>query len=464
MNVIICGGGQVGTGIAERLAAEGNDVAVIDASPELVQRANDMLEVRAIEGNAAHPDVLERAGADRAEMLIAVTLHDEVNMVACQVANTLFSIPTRIARVRAQGYLQPKYMTIFDQKHLAVDYVISPEIEVGNTVLRRLQLPGAFEAVPFADAKVTLLGINCGPDCPVIETPMHQLTELFPDLPAVAVAVYRNGDIFVPRGEAEFQANDDVFVVTPSDQVSRTLQIFGHEEARARRIVIAGGGNIGLYLAKTLERSEPNVRIKVIEVSKPRAVEIASQLGRTIVLHGSSLDEGVLSEADIQAADTVVAVTNDDQVNLLTSALAKQLGCESSVCLVNSPNYAGMARSLDIDAQINPRAITVSRILQHVRRGRVRGVHSILNGAGEVIEMDALETAAILSKPLRSLKMRDGMRIGAILRDGKLVVPRGETELMARDRVVLFAKSGYVQDLQQLFQVSPNYFDSLPSD
>lgn len=458
MKVIICGAGQVGTGIAERLSNEGNDVSIIDASTDLVQRANDVLDVRAIEGNAAHPDVLSAAGISEAEMIIAVTLHDEVNMVACQVAHTLFSVPTKIARIRAQSYLDPEWSDLFARDKMAIDHVISPEIEVGNMALRRLQLPGAFDAVPFADGRINLLGISCLADCPVLDTPFRQLSELFPDLPSVAVAIVRDGKLVIPHAQDELREGDDAYVLTRTEQVNRTLQIFGHEEAKARRVVIAGGGNIGLYLARTLEEREPNVRIKVIEQSRKRAVEIAERLGRTVVLHGSALNEDVLREADITQAETLVAVTNDDQVNLLTSALAKQLGCRSNLCLINSPNYAGMVRSLGIDAQINPRAITVSRILQHVRRGRVRGVHSILNGGGEFIELEALETAPILSKPLRDLKLTEGVRFGAILRDGEVITPNGDTEIEVRDRAVVFARADFVRELEQAFRVSPDFF------
>jgi len=458
MKVIICGAGQVGYGIAERLSSEGNNVSIIDASPELVQRANDMLEVRAVHGNAAHPDVLERAGAREADMLIAVTLHDEVNMVACQVAHTLFDIPMKIARVRAQTYLQNEWSRLFARDALPIDFIISPEIEVGNMILRRLQLPGAFDTVSFADGRIAMLGIACGPDCPVLDTPLTQLAQLFPDLPAVTAALVRKGRLFVPHGRDQLQVGDDAFVITPTEQVVRTLQIFGHEETRARRIVIAGGGNIGLYIARQLEEREPNVRIKIIEISRARAVEIAERLERTVVLHGSALSEDVLREAEITAADTLVAVTNDDQANLLTSALAKQLGCRTNMALVNSANYAGMVRSLGIDAQINPRAITVSSVLQHVRRGRIRAVHSVHNGAGELIEAEVLETAPILGRPLRDYKHSEGIRFGAILRNGKVLVPKGDTELEVKDRVVLFARADHVREVEQMFRVSPDYF------
>lgn len=458
MKVIVCGAGQVGTGIAERLSAEGNDVSIIDSSAELVQRANDVLDVRAIHGNAAHPDILEKAGAREADMLIAVTLYDEVNMVACEVGHTLFDIPTKIARVRSQTYLDKEWSRLFSRDSMAIDFVISPEVEVGNMVLRRLEQPGAFETVSFAEGRITVLGISCGAECPLLDTPLMQLTELFPDLPAVTVAVLRSNRLFVPHGKDRLKEGDDIFVVTATGQVQRTLQIFGHDEVPARRVVIAGGGNIGFYVARSLEETRPNVRIKVIELSRARAVEIAEKLGRTVVLHGSSLSEDLLREAEIASVDTLIAVTNDDQVNLLTSALAKQLGCKSSLCLINSANYAGMIRSLGIDAQLNPRAVTVSRVLQHVRRGRIRGIHSVHNGAGEVIEAEVMETAPAAGKPLRDLKLSNGVRFGAILRAGKVITPTGSTELMVKDRAVLFATAEYVRDVEQLFRVSPDYF------
>ena len=458
MKVIICGAGQVGTGIAERLSAEGNDVAIVDASGELVQRANDALEVRAIQGNAAHPDTLAAAGAGEADMLIAVTLHDEVNMVACQVAHTLFDIPTKIARVRAQSYLKPEWAKLFSRSSMAIDHIISPEIEVGNTFMRRLELPGAFDTVTFADGRITMLGIACTQDCPVIDTPLSQLSDLFPDLPAITVALTREGRLFIPHRDDEILAGDDAYVIAPTEQVSRVLKVFGHEEVQARRVIIAGGGNVGLYLAELLEEREPNVRIKLIEQSRQRAEATAERLTRTVVLHGSSLNENVLREADVQSADTLVAVTNDDQTNLLTSALARQLGCESSLALINSSNYSGMIRTLGIDAQVNPRAITVSRVLQYVRRGRIRGVHSVHDGAGEVIDAEVLETAQVLSRSLREIRHAEGIRFGAILRDGKVLMPRGDTVLEANDRIVLFARGEYVKEVEQLFRVSPEYF------
>lgn len=458
MRVIICGAGQVGLGIAEQLASEGNDVSIIDINPSLVQRANDVLEVRATLGNGAHPDVLERAGARDADMLIAVTLADEVNMVACQVAHSIFEIPTKIARVRAQSYLSQEYAPLISRKSLAIDFVISPEVEVGNMVLRRLRLPGAFETLSFADGKVLAVGISCDENCPVIETPIRQLSELFPDLPAIIVAILRKGQLFIPHLEEQLQVGDDVYVVAPAEQVGRTLKIFGHEEPSARRVIIAGGGNIGLYVARAMEVRDEIVRAKVIEANRARAEEISEELERTVVLHGSALSEELLREAEVQTADTMVAVTNDDQVNILTSLLAKQLGCRRSLCLVNSTAYTSMVRSIGIDAQINPRTITVSRILQFVRRGRIRSVHSIQNGAGELIEAEAIETAPVVGKTLKQIDMSDGVRFGAIVRDGKVIAPTGATEIEPKDRIILFVRADHVRQVEQLFRVSPEYF------
>ncbi|HUS96607.1 MAG TPA: Trk system potassium transporter TrkA [Hyphomicrobiaceae bacterium] len=458
MQVIICGAGQVGLGIAERLSAEGNDVSLIDSSPELVQRANSLLEVRATCGNGAHPDVLERAGAKNADMLIAVTFHDEVNMVACQVAGTLFDIPTKIARVRAQSYLSKEWSKLFSRDSLGIDYVISPEIEVGNVVLRRLELPGAFDTASFSDGKVLAVGISCGPECPVVNTPIRQLSELFPDLPAVIVAVIRRGELLTSHVDTRLEAGDDVYVVLPDNQVARTLKIFGHEETQARRIIIAGGGNIGLYVARAIEKREPNVRVKIIESRKERAIAIAEELDRTVVLHGSALSEDLLKEADVASVDTLIAVTNDDQANILTSVLGKQLGCKRNLCLVNSVGYSRMMRSFGIDAHVNPRAVTVSRVLQYVRRGRIRGVHAIHNGAGELIEAEALETTQIVGRKISELDIDDGIRFGAVVRQGRVLTPTGDTELMPKDRVILFAKAEAVREVEQLFRVSPNYF------
>lgn len=448
----------MGYGIAERLAAEGNDVSVIDSSPTLVQAIRDQLDVRGFVGHGAHPDVLAAAGAEDADMIIAVTLYDEVNMVACQVAHSLFNVPTKVARIRAQTYLQSHWSDLFSREHLPIDVIISPEVEVGEMVLRRIALPGATDTVDFADGNVSMIAIECGEDCPVIDTPLGQLSELFPDLSAVVTGIWRNGSLFVPRSNDAMMAQDLAYVVVRHDRVKRTLAIFGHDEPSASRIVIVGGGNIGLYVAANIERRQAAARVKMIENSQDRAINVADQLSRTVVLHGNALEQQMLLEADIENADLMVALTNDDQVNILSSVMAKRLGCKANLALLNNTGYYEFTKTLGIDAHVNPRAVTISKILQHVRRGRIRGVHSVQNGAAEVLEAEALETSTLVGTPLRDTELPDGVRIGAVYRKGVVVVPDGDTIIKAKDRIVIFATANRVKQVEQMFRVSLDFF------
>lgn len=458
MKVIICGAGRVGYGIAERLAAEQNDVSVIDTSAELIRTMRDTLDVRGFVGHGAHPDIMAAAGAEQADMIIAVTLYDEVNMTACQVAHSLFNVPTKIARIRSQSYLHPHYMDLFSRDHLPIDVIISPEMEVGEMVLRRIALPGATDVVRFADGNVAMVAIECLDECPVINTPLSQLTELFPDLPSTVVGVSRGGKLFVPHSGDQLMAGDMAYVITTKEQVRRTLGLFGHDETEATRIVIAGGGNIGLYVARALERKQSRTKVKIIESSRDRAVKIADELRRTVVLHGSALEQKLLLEADIDHADLMVALTNDDQVNILSSVIAKQLGCRSNLVLINNPTYHDFAKTLGIDAHMNPRAVTISKVLQHVRRGRIRAVHNVQRGAAEIIEAEALETSPLVGPPLAEQELPDGMRIGAVYRDGQVLKPSGSMRIKPKDRVVIFALEGAVRQVEQLFRVSLEFF------
>src|SRR5690606_28459698 len=299
---------------------------------------------------------------------------------------------------------------------------------------------------------------ECLEECPVINTPLAQLTELFPDLPSTVVGVSRNGNLFIPHSADQLMAGDLAYVVTTKDQVRRTLGLFGHEEPEATRIVIAGGGNIGLYVARAMESKGGRTKVKLIENNRDRAVAIADQLRRTVVLHGSALDQKLLLEADIDHADLMVALTNDDQVNILTSVIAKRLGCKSNLVLINNPTYHEFAKTLGVDAHVNPRAVTISRVLQHVRRGRIRAVHNIQWGAAEVIEAEALETSPLVGPPLKELDLPDGMRIGAVYREGVFVKPSGSLHIKPKDRVVIFALEKAVRHVEQLFRVSLEFF------
>ncbi len=457
MKIIICGAGQVGSGIAKQLAVENNDVTVIDQSPTLVQSLQEQIDIRGIVGHGSHPDVLERAGAADADMLIAVTFSDEVNMIAAQVAHSLFRTPLKIARVRAQSYLNPMWQDLFSRDHMPIDVIISPELEVGRAVLRRLEVPGAFESVSFADGSVQVVGVRIEQDTPIVDTPLEQLTELFPDLQAVVVGIVRKGALFVPTRRDQMLIGDEVYFISAREHVARTLDLFGHQEPAARKVIIVGGGNIGVFVARELEH-RPGMRVKLIEYDKARAEAAADQLDRTVVFNGSGLDQSILREAGIQDAESIVALTNDDKVNILTAVIGKQLGCGKSMTLINSPDFGAIVGPLGIDTFLDPRATTVSTILQHVRRGRIRRVHSVRGGAAEVIEAEALETSPLVGLPLRESDLPDGAIVGAIVRGGEVVLPRGDTVIEAGDRVILFVESSVVRKVEKLVRVGLEYF------
>ncbi|MFQ5974025.1 MAG: Trk system potassium transporter TrkA, partial [Alphaproteobacteria bacterium] len=427
MKAVICGAGQVGGNIARELAAEGIDITVVDQRRDLIQKFADSLDVKALVGHASHPDVLEAAGVGDCDMIIAVTFADEVNMVACQVAHSLFNVPMKIARLRARSYLKPIWADLFSRDNMPIDVIISPEIEVARAIGRRLTVPGAFDMIPLADNRLRLLGVRCAEDCPILNTPLRQLTTLFPDLHILTVGIVRDGKQIVPTGDDQFFPGDEVYLVVDSEHVGRAMVAFGHEEPEARRVVILGGGNIGLSLAEDIEQRNSGVTVRLIEISQERAEIVAQGCPKTVVIHGDALDPEILEEANVANAETIIAVTNDDEVNILSSLLAKRYGAERAVTLVNSGGYSPLMGPLGIDVVVSPRAITVSTILQHVRRGRIRSVHSIRENFGEIIEAEALETSSLVGRPLRQAKLPRGVIIAAVLHNGAVNMARGDT-------------------------------------
>lgn len=458
MKVIICGAGQVGSSIAKHLADEHNDVTVVDWSAELINKLGTTLDVQGIVGYASHPEVLERAGASSADMLIAATLSDEVNMIACQVAHSLFDVPTKIARIRTQGYIKPEWRNLFSRENMPIDVIISPEQEVASTVMRRLEVPGAFETIPFADDRVRVMGMHVREDCPIIDTPLAQLTELFPDLKIRVMGIQRGERTIVPNGDDQILIGDDVYVINETEQSERVLSAFGHEEEEIKRIIIIGGGNVGLFLAQQIERQHAKLNVKIIEASLERANAVAEQLERTVVIHGDALDSEILQESGIGTADVTVAVANDDEVNILASLLAKKDGCPRTIALINNPAYRPLMASLGVDVFIDPRATTVSTILQHVRRGRIRSLQALSAATAEVIEAEALETSPVIGIPLRELDLPSGVMVGAIIREDEVIIPRGGDAIAASDRVVLFVQADQIRKVEQLFSVQLEYF------
>ncbi len=458
MKVIICGAGQVGWQIARHLSGENNDVTVVDSNADLVRRATDTLDVQGVAGFASYPDVLERAGAADADMIIAATHSDEVNMVTCQVAHSVFDIPRKIARLRAQSYLDAIYSDLYRRDHLPIDVVISPEREVAEAALQRLAAPAAFDTESFLGGRAQLLGIALEEDCPVLNTPLRQLTDLFSTLRAIVVGVRREGMLFAPEPGDQLFTGDQVYVFSHTEDVNRTLEIFGKTTRKQERIVIIGGGNVGLAVARALEARTDRVRAKVIEKSRARAERAADALERTIVLNGDGMDADLLMEANIERADAVLAVTDDDKTNLLVSVRAKQAGCPMAIALVNDPTLVPLMGPLAIDAYINPRATTVSSILRHIRHGRVRAIYSIGDAEAEVIEAQVLSTSPIAGRVIRDIDFPEGVLVGAVMKGDVLLKPSGDLRIDEGDVITIFAMAKDVPEVERLLQVSVDFF------
>ena len=447
----------MGVGIARRLSRENNEVTVVDQSKDLIRSVAERLDVRGVVGNGAYPETLEAAGAREADMVIAVTFSDEVNMVSCQIAHSLFNVPTKIARVRAQGYLDPRYSDIFSRKHLPIDVVISPEREVSEAIIQRMSTPGAFEIKSFVDGRVWAVGVKLRDDCPIVNTPLRQVAELFPDLKITIVAIKRGDSIWRAHSGDMLEPGDRVFFVADRNDVTRALEIMGEAARQARRVIIVGGGNVGLFVAKGLEKLG-SMKIRLIERDRQRAEFIAEELERTIVLQGDGLDRSILREAGVADAETVVSVTDNDQVNILTSVVAKREGSRRSMALINDQDFGPISEAVGVDRFVDPRAITISTILQHIRRGRIKGVYSLSDGAAELVDAIALETSPLVNKPLRDASLPEGVMIGAVYRDGSVQMPTGDTVINAGDRVVLMSMRENVKDVEQMFRVSIEYF------
>lgn len=457
MKLVVCGAGQVGYQIARHLSDEGNAVTVIDTNGALVRQVTDALDVSGVVGFASHPDVLSRAGAADCDMLIAATSMDEVNMVSCQVAHSVFEVPVKIARVRTDSYLGAEWSDLFRRDHMPIDVIISPEAEVAKVTMRRLRATAAFDIEPFLDSKVMFVGMHISDECPAVNTPLRQLTELFSTLRCIVVAVRRSGHMFVTQADDQLLGGDEVYFVAAEPDLQRAFGIFGRENLIAERIVIIGAGNIGLRVARTVEATS-NLRAKVVELNRGRAEFAADQLDHTIVLNGDALDPEVLEEAGIGEADALVALTDDDRANLLSCALAHDAGCPIGIALAKDPVFERISEPLGVDALINPRATTVSSILRHVRRGKVRAVYSVGGGEAEVIEAQVMATSPIAGKRLRDVSFPKGSIVGALMSKGELRMPRGDTVISVGDVLVVFALRESVREVEGLFRVSMDFF------
>ena len=461
MNIIICGAGRVGFTIAKQLSEQGHSITVIDTSSEDIQKIDDALDVKAIVGKATYPTILEKANAAETDMIIAVTRNDEINMVICQIAFSIFNIPKKIARIRSQDYLNPKFTTVYNKENLPIDVIISPELEIAKSIQRKLEAPGALDSVPFADNKIRLLEILINDGCSLINIKLKDLTKKYPNLDANVIGIIRDDKFLIPKKEDEIRKNDKIYVIINSSQTAETLEAFGHTEKVSKKILIVGGGNIGFNLAKNIEETLDAARVKIVEKDKERAEFLASELNNTIVINGNGLDEEVLAEANLEEAETVLALTNDDEDNLMVSVLVekfakdeKEIEDKRTMALVNKPNYSLLQDSLKIDDLIDPRMNTVSSILKHVHKGTIETAYTIMNGEYEVIEAEIIETSELINKELKNSNLPDEVRIGAILRGDKIIIPRSDFVFLKEDKVVFLANKDSISVVENIFRIS----------
>ena len=455
MNIIICGAGRVGFTIAKLLIEQNHSITIIDQSSEDIQKINESLDVKAIVGKATSPAVLEKANTSDADMIIAVTRNDEINMLICQIAYSIFKVPKKIARIRSQEYLDPKFSGLFNKENLPIDYIISPELEIAKSIQRKLEAPGALDNVPFADNKIRLLEILIDEKCPIYGIKLNELTKKFPKLDAYILGVIRNDNFKIMKKNDTLKHKDKAYIVVNSIKMQETLTVFGHDEKISNKILIIGGGNIGLNLAKNIEQSFDSARLKIIEKNKDRAEYIANELNDTIVINGDGLDEDVLSEANLDEVETVLALTNDDEDNLMVSVLVEKFSKDKrTMALINKPNYSLLQSSLKIDDLIDPRMSTVSSILKHVHKGTIENAYTILNGEYEVIEADIIETSELINKKLKDSNLPDEIRIGSILRNKEVIIPYSEYVFQKNDTVVLLSKRDHLPTVENMFRIS----------
>jgi len=456
MKIIILGAGQVGSSVAANLVSEANDITVVDLVPDLLRELQDRFDLRTVEGHGAHPDVLERAGARDADMIVAVTNSDETNMVACQVAYTLFHTPTKIARVRSQGFLD--HPELFSRGALPIDVHISPEQLVTNHIMRLIENPGALQVQDFANGRVRLVAVRAYQEGPLVGNRLRALYEHMPNVDARVAAIYRRNRAIQPDGDTVIEANDEVFFIAAPRHIRAVMGELRRLEKPYKRLIFAGGGNIGTRLAVALER---NYRVKVIECVPDRCKYLAEVLDRTIVLQGDVADEELLIEENVENTDVFCAVTNDDEANILAAMLAKRLGAHKVMALINRSAYVDLVQGSPIDVAISPQQATIGSLLKHVRRGDVVEVHSLRRGAAEAIEAVAHGDARfskVIGNAIEDIALPEGISIGAIVRDEEVIIAHHDTVIAPEDHVILFLQDKRrVPEVERLFQVGVTF-------
>lgn len=462
MKIIILGAGQVGASLAENLSSEANDITVVDLDEGRLRELRDRLDIGVVNGPASHPDILQQAGIEDADMLVAVTNNDEINMVACQVAHSLFRTPTKIARVRATAYLTNH--SLFDSGAIPIDVLISPEQLVSDYIYRLIEQPGALQVLDFADGKAQLVAVRAYHGGPLVGQELRYLRKHMPKVDTRVAAIYRRNRAIMPSGSTVIEVDDEIFFIAARNDIRAVMGELRRLEVAYRRIIIAGGGNIGLSLAKKLEG---RYNVRVIEYNKQRCIQLASKLERAIVLHGSGTDQDLLLEENIEQTDVFLALTNDDEANIMSSMLAKRLGARKVMTLINNPAYVDLVQGGDIDIAISPQTTTIGSLLTHVRRGDMVAVHSLRRGAAEAIEIIAhgdSKSSRVVGRALEDIDLPEGANIGAIVRqtpdgDSQVIIAHDNVVVQSGDHVIVFLlNKKHIRDIEKLFQVGFTFF------
>ncbi len=455
MKIIILGAGQVGSSVADNLVSEANDITVVDQDPELLRKLQDRLDLRTVLGHGAHPEVLRQAGAANADMILAVTNSDETNMVACQVAYTLFKIPTKVARVRAQNFT--RHPELFSDEAMPIDVLISPEQLVTDYITRVIEFPGALQVLDFTEGRVRLVAVRAYYGGPLVGKELRTLYDRMPDLEARVAAIYRKDKAIRPKGDTIIEADDEVFFLAAKENIRAVMSELRRQEKPFKRLIIAGGGNIGFRLAQSMEKQ---YQVKVIERDRERAKFISEELKKSIVLHGNAADEDLLLEENIENADVFCAITNDDEANILAAMLAKQLGARNVMALINRAAYVELVESSSIDVAISPQQVTIGTLLTYVRRGDVANVHSLRRGAAEAIEAVAhgdRDSSQVVGRAIEEIKLPPGTNIGAIVRGEEVLIAHHDTVVESNDHLILFLiDKSRIPEVERLFEVGAN--------
>ncbi|NVJ65783.1 MAG: Trk system potassium transporter TrkA [Gammaproteobacteria bacterium] len=457
MKIIILGAGQVGMSLALNLEGEDNDITLIDTDAKRLRDIQDHLDLRTIAGHGAHPNVLYKAGIDDADMLVAVTSSDEVNMMACQIAHTLFQTPKKIARIRSQNY--HSFPNLFEDNHIPVDVVISPEQLVTNYVARLIENPGAFQVLDFAEGAVRLVAVRAYYGGPLVGNALSELRHHLPNVDTRVAAIFRRGKPIVPTGHTIIEADDEVFFLADKKHIRAVMSELQRLEKDYERVMIAGGGNIGKGLALNLEK---DMQVKIIERDPERVQHLADTLQDSLVLHGDISDQDLLDDENIKDFDLFVAVTNDDEANIMSAMLAKRMGVKKTMVLINRPAYVDLIQGQEIDIAISPQQVTIGSLLKHIRRGLVSNVYSLRRGAAEAIEAVARgneQSSLVIGRAISEVPLPPGTTIGALVRDGKVLIAHDNVIIREFDHVILFmVDKAYIHDVERLFQVNVTYF------